>query len=85
MLTLRTSDQLRTMRQVKSYRACPTSTGMPMWCKELGRLYQEELALSIREMQRLRRVLQDEAARCNREMRRRWLASAWRQHRADCR
>ena len=76
MLTLRNSDQLRTMRNVKGYRACPTSTGMPMWCKELGRLYQEEVALSIREMHRMRRILQDEAARCSRELRRRWLAAA---------
>lgn len=79
MLTLRDVNQLRTMRNVKSYRACPTSTGMPMWCQELGRLYQEEVALSIREMNRMRRILQDEAARCSRELRRRWLAEARRQ------
>ncbi len=81
MFTLRTSEQLRTMRNVKSYRAAPTSTGMPMWCTELGRLYQEEVALSIREMHRLRRIYQEEAARCSRELRRRWLAEARRQHR----
>jgi len=66
MLTLKTSDQLRTMRHVKSYRSCPTSTGMPMLGLELGRICQEELR------------------RWNREMRRRWLAAAWR-NRCCCR
>lgn len=84
MLTLKDVNQLRTMRNVKSYRACPTSTGMPMWCKELGRLYQEEVALSIRKMYRLRRVLQDGAVQCSRELRRRWLEAA-RRHRCDLR
>jgi hypothetical protein len=78
MLNLRDANQLRTMRNVKSYRACPTSTGMPMWCTELGRLYQEELALSIREIHRLRRISRDETARCSRELRRRWLAATQR-------
>ena len=66
MLTLKTSDQLRTMRQVKSYRSCLTSTGLPMWGGELGRIYQEEVA------------------RSNRELRRRWLAASWR-NRCCCR
>jgi hypothetical protein len=67
MLTLKDLKQLRTMRQVKSYRSCPTSTGLPMWGAELGRMYQEEVA------------------RWNRELRRRWLAAVWRQHRQCCR
>lgn len=66
MLTLKTSDQLRTMRQVKSFRSSPTSTGLPMWGAELGRMYQEEVA------------------RSNRELRRRWLAASWR-NRGCCR
>jgi len=66
MLNLKTSEQLRTMRRVKSYRSCPTSTGLPMWGSELGRMYQEEVA------------------RCNRELRRRWRAAAWRD-RSGCR
>jgi len=61
MLMLRTSEQLRTRRHVKSYRSCPTATGLPRWGAELGRICQEEVA------------------RCNRELRRRWLAAAWRQ------
>ncbi|MDO9071440.1 MAG: hypothetical protein Q7V36_07980 [Deltaproteobacteria bacterium] len=54
------------MRNVKSYRSCPTSTGLPMWGAEIGRMCQEEVA------------------RCNRELRRRWLAAAWR-NRCGCR
>jgi hypothetical protein len=67
MNTLKDSNQLRTNRQVKSYRSCPTSTGLPMWGAELGRMYQEEVA------------------RWNRELRRRWLAAVWRPHRHCCR
>lgn len=59
MHTIRDANQVRTMRHVKSYRSCPTSTGLPTWGHELGRMYQEEVA------------------RCNREFRRRWLATAW--------
>ena len=44
MLTIKDSNQVRTMRQVKSYRSCPTSTGLPMWGAELGRMCQEEVA-----------------------------------------
>ena len=29
MLTIKDASQVRTMRQVKSYRSCPTSTGLP--------------------------------------------------------
>jgi hypothetical protein len=67
MLILKGANQLRTMRQVKSYRSCPTSTGLPMWGAELGRMNQEEVA------------------RCNRELRRRWLAAAWRDRSRCCR
>jgi len=67
MLTLKTSDQLRTRRQVKSYRSCPTSTGLPMWGAEVGRRCQEEVA------------------RCNRELRRLWLAASWRNRCRCCR
>ncbi len=28
-MTIRDANQVRTMRQVKSYRSCPTSTGLP--------------------------------------------------------
>jgi len=67
MIVLKTMNQVRTMRQVKSYRSCPTSTGLPMWGAELGRMCQEEVA------------------RGNRELRRRWLAAAWRLRRRCCR
>jgi len=71
MLTIKTSDQLRTSRNVKSYRAGPTSTGMPRWPTELGRLEQEEVALAIRKLHRLRRRYQETAALGSRELRRR--------------
>lgn len=59
MHTIKGANHVRTMRQAKSYRSCPTSTGLPMWGHELGRIYQEEVS------------------RCNRELRRRWLAASW--------
>jgi hypothetical protein len=52
MMVLKTMDQVRTMRQVKSYRSCPTSTGLPMWGAELGRMFQEEVARCHRELRR---------------------------------
>jgi hypothetical protein len=53
MHTIRDANQVRTMRQVKSYRSCPTSTGLPMWGQEIGRTYQEEVARCNREFRRL--------------------------------
>ena len=53
MLTLRNVNQLRTMRHVKSYRACPTSTGQPQWLADLGRRCREEFLLRQRELRRL--------------------------------
>lgn len=67
MLTLKNSQQLRTMRHLPSFRSCPTNTGRPMWRAELARIYQEDVALA------------------NRELRRRWLAEAWRHHLRGCR
>lgn len=67
MITIKHSEQLRTMRHLKSFRSCRTATGMPMWQADLGRIYQEEVA------------------RANREMRRRWLAETWRHHLRGCR
>lgn len=84
MLTVKTSEQLRTMRNVKSYRVSPTSTGMPGWCTELGRIEQEEVALAFRKMHWLWRRYQEVVARCSRELRRRWLAVA-RRPRSDWR
>jgi hypothetical protein len=52
MLTIKDSHQVRTRRQIKSYRSCPTSTGLPMWGAELGRRYQEEVARGNRELRR---------------------------------
>lgn len=52
MVTIKTSEQLRTMRRVKSYRSCSTSTGLPLWGVEMGRMYQEEVARCNREWRR---------------------------------
>ncbi len=52
MLTIKTSDCLRTMRNAKSYRACPTSTGQPQWLADQGRRGQEDLLLRQRELRR---------------------------------
>ncbi|HZE21653.1 MAG TPA: hypothetical protein VE082_06340 [Desulfobaccales bacterium] len=52
MVTLKGVKQVRTMRQVKSYRSCPTATGLPMWGAELGRMGQEEVARGRREQRR---------------------------------
>ena len=52
MLTIKDANQVRTMRQTKSFRSCPTSTGLPMWGAEIGRLYREEVARCNRELRR---------------------------------
>jgi hypothetical protein len=52
MLTVKTSEQLRTMRHVKSYRSCSTSTGLPMWGAELGRICQGMVARANHELRR---------------------------------
>jgi hypothetical protein len=56
MLTIKDANQVRTMRQVKSYRSCHTSTGLPMWGAEMGRMCQEEVARCNRELRRLWRA-----------------------------
>lgn len=50
MFTIKTADLLRTMRSVKSYRACPTSTGQPGYLADRGRRCQEEYARRQREL-----------------------------------
>ena len=52
MLTIRNSDQMRTMRNVKSYRSSRTSTGVSRELAERRRLFQEEAALAQREWRR---------------------------------
>jgi hypothetical protein len=59
MVTILTSNQIRTMRHSKSYRSCPTSTGLPIMGVDRGRMLKEEVA------------------RGNRELRRRWLTACW--------
>ena len=50
MFTIKTADWLRTMRNVKSYRSCPTSTGQPMRLADTGRRCHEEFLLRQREL-----------------------------------
>jgi hypothetical protein len=52
MHALKDASHIRTMRHGKGYRSCPTSTGLPMWGAELGRIYQEEVARCNREFRR---------------------------------
>jgi hypothetical protein len=56
MLTIKDANQVRTMRQMKSYRSCPTSTGLPQWGAESGRRCQEEVSRCNRELRRQWRV-----------------------------
>lgn len=44
MLTLKTSRQLRSKRNLKSFRACPASTGLSSWRAEMRRLSLEDVA-----------------------------------------
>ena len=52
MLTLRSSQHLRTGRHLKSFRALSTSTGLSRAPAEQGRLWQEEAALAQRQWRR---------------------------------
>ena len=56
MLTIKDANSMRTMRQAKSYRSCPTSTGLPQWGAELGRRCQAEVARCNRELRRRWRI-----------------------------
>ncbi|AEB09625.1 hypothetical protein [Desulfobacca acetoxidans] len=63
MITLKTVNQVRTMRQVKSFRSCPTSTGLSTHGADLGRMLQEEVARHNREARR-ERLLKAWQRRC---------------------
>jgi hypothetical protein len=52
MLMIKTCNQIATMRQVKSYRSCPTSTGLPVAEVDKGRMFKEEVSRSRRELRR---------------------------------
>jgi hypothetical protein len=52
MVTIKGAKHLRTIRQAKSYRSCPTATGLPMSGLELSRICREEVALANRELRR---------------------------------
>ena len=52
MLTLRTSKHIRTMRNTKSYRSCPTGTGVSMAHLDRARTILERGRLISREARR---------------------------------
>jgi|GEM_PF-2822322 len=52
MFTLKTSGQLRSMRNRKSFRACPTSTGLSSWRAEVRRQSREDVVLAKSELRR---------------------------------
>ncbi len=52
MLTIRSSSHVRTRRHIKGLRSCVTTTGLPIFKSETGRLLQETLDLRTREIRR---------------------------------
>lgn len=52
MFTLMTSNQIKTMRHIKSYRSCPTSTSLSIMGVDRGRMLKEEGGLTHRQAQR---------------------------------
>jgi hypothetical protein len=52
MLTLKSSAHLRTNRHRRSFRGCPSSTGVPAWRVEAARHLQEWIGLANRESRR---------------------------------
>ena len=53
MLTVKSMKQIRTSRNVKSFRACPQATGVSAAHHDKPRLTREEAALMAREGRRL--------------------------------
>lgn len=53
MLTLKSSAHIRTIRHIKSFRACPNATGILMTHLERQRIAREEQRLASREARRL--------------------------------
>ncbi|MEK6737543.1 MAG: hypothetical protein AABY74_02615 [Planctomycetota bacterium] len=52
MLSIKTSGSIRTMRNIKGYRSCPTSTGISLWDVDTERLLREEMRLLQRKVRR---------------------------------
>lgn len=53
MLTLKTFRQLRSKRNLKSFRACPASTGLTSWRAEMRRLSLNDVVLANNELRRV--------------------------------
>lgn len=52
MLTIRSAAQIRGARGFKSFRSCPTSTGVPVGRANIYRLLRAEVGLAISELRR---------------------------------
>jgi hypothetical protein len=52
MLTLKSSFHIRTSQQIKGFRSCATSSGLPMRRVEAGRLYRGRIVLATRRQRR---------------------------------
>jgi len=52
MINIKTLKQIRTMRHLKGYRSCRTTTGVSMEHLDRGRIYNEEMRLVNRELRR---------------------------------
>lgn len=68
MLTLRDSSHINTMDNIKGFRSCATSTGVPMAHLEYRRFYRADLALAVRRVRRewLARLWSEHRERCRR-------------------
>ena len=52
MLSIKTSGHIHTMRNIKSYRACPTSTGVSQYDVDTEKQLRETMRLLQRKMRR---------------------------------
>lgn len=52
MLTLRSSCHIQTSQQIKGFRACATSSGLPLIRVEVGRLSRGRITLATRRQRR---------------------------------
>lgn len=52
MLTTKTSDHIRTSKNIRGLHCCPTSTGFPLFRLDAKRLVQQEAALTTRNLRR---------------------------------
>jgi len=68
MINIKTSKQIRTMRSLKSFRSCRSTTGASTEHLDRGRIYREEMRLANRELRRqgLEEAWESHLSRCAR-------------------